>query len=740
MRMALSCTTCKGLQRRPRVCDGSRGPETPNAVQWVCTSLPSLRKSSSSCRSCALLLQGILLHHDRFAGVQEKDINVIAESFEFVSAKTAQDHLSVELRWREVKNGCCDSNAHDCEKGYPDLKLEFFTDQDGDSSYSAIGKGRHITEAFLQESGLQTSRSMIGQCLANHSICRNVKPHVKPAALPRRVLDVMVDDTSKPMRLHESEYDENEGCYQIGEYLALSYVSGTGQNIPQTTTKTLQAHQKGIPWASLPRTFQEAVLLTRSRGFRWLWIDALCIVQDDPAEKLSEAMNTDKIFGNAFVTIAATSSIDASRGLFPPRTKPFKIQATDSKGSLSKIYVREQPSHHGFKARFNESHTKDWELPFNYGNEANLRAPLMRRAWAYIERLLSPRVLHFTDSEMVLECREAYQCECGRIDDPTYDSRTTDSIKQEYARIVDKSARGEESTNRNDRRIDSLTSQLSTTSLADFRQDISKKRADTLQLWSSIVTEYTNRDLTHDADRLLAIAAVAKTLVRPLDSGYVAGQWTCSTLGLLWYPSETAQCRRPKASSPSSPALNNNVPSWSWASVEGSPILFDNTSAMDLACSASFTSSPNPNPPEPIWSPISGDKLTLTASMATEVTFRADSTTEYSLVHNGVSVEFRPDVTPPRSIDAIDPGEKLVVVLVSMTFRSSIVGLVLKRLKGHTDAEVYRRVGRFECYECQKEGGEEEPEDAEALFKYWFPEVEDMMALDAGPKRSFIVV
>jgi hypothetical protein len=602
---------------------------------------------------------------------------------------------------------------------------------DGQSSFSAVGRGRPVTENLLQESGVNIARSMIGECLANHSMCRSAK---QPTTLPRRVLDVMTDDPSKGISLHESEPNEDEDKYENGEYLALSYCWGTGRGIPQTTSKTLQAHKKGIPWKSLPRTFQEAILLTRARGFRWLWIDSLCIVQDDPSEKLQEALRLDEIFDNAFLTLAATAAVDPTKGLFPPKMQPFKIQATDSKGSLSKVYVREQPSHYSFKAPFDEgAHMNDWELPFNTSEEANLHTPLLKRAWAYVERLLSPRVLHFTGSEMILECREAYQCECGRIDDSIYDSRTTDSVKQEYARIVAESASHGEIINSgahgNDRRIDSVVSQLATTSLTDVALELAKKHEDALQLWSYIVTEYTARNLTHDSDRLIAIAAIAKTFSKALDSSYIAGQWTCSTLGLLWYPNESTQCRRPRQNSMSS------VPSWSWASVEGSPIFFDNSSAMDLACTASF---PADSPHDTIWSPTTGDTLELTASMATEVTFRTDSPNEYSLVRNGVSVDFRPDIVPPRGEDVMMEGEKLICVLVSMTFRSSIIGLVLKTSR--MNPRYYRRVGRFECYECQKSDRDEPAEDAEALFEHWFPEIEDMTQLDDGPQRTFIVV
>jgi hypothetical protein len=547
---------------------------------------------------------------------------------------------------------------------------------------------------------------------------------------------VLLGDSSKDIRLHEADFNNDERRNEFGEYLTLSYCYGSGTEVLKTTSENLGSHKQNIAWSTLPRTFQDAVVLTRALGFRYLWIDALCITQDDLVEKREESFKLGEIFSNSFLTIGATSASHSGEGLFQRKKQPFKIQGTNSKGAVSKIYVREQPTHYSFKAPFDEAaHMNDWELPFNTSVEANLHTPLLKRAWAYAERLQSPRVLHFTKSEMILECREGYSCECGRIDDSTFDSRLTDPVKQEFGRVSYESRDARQSMNGSvtrSSRADSLTAQLATTSLSEDGKTLDKRRDEALQLWSYIVTEYTARDLTYDEDRLLAISGVANALSRTLQSGYVAGQWAFSILGLLWYPNDTSLCRRPRESS-------INVPSWSWASVEGSPIFFDNSTAMDLACTVSFGTSEQNS----IWSPITGDTLNLTVAMATEVTFRADNPEEgeeysFSLSKNGISVDFRPDISPPTGSDAIVNGETLTCVLVSMTFRSSIIGLVLQR--STSGPEIYRRVGRFECYDCQRIDSDEEAEDAEALFEHWFPEVEDMTKLEDGPKRTFVVV
>jgi hypothetical protein len=126
--MVSVCATCKGLQKHLHGLDGAQENGT-DSLLWVNTTLPNLRSSSSACRACALLLNGILLHHDRFASVNEERVRVKAESFTPRSAKNSQEHLSVELRWKESNDHDeCQDDDHEHTAVNADLKLEFFTD------------------------------------------------------------------------------------------------------------------------------------------------------------------------------------------------------------------------------------------------------------------------------------------------------------------------------------------------------------------------------------------------------------------------------------------------------------------------------------------------------------------------------------------------------------------------------------------------------------------------------------
>jgi len=94
----------------------------------------------------------------------------------------------------------------------------------------------------------------------------------------------------------------------------------------------------------LPKTFQHAVKITRDIGIRFLWIDSLCIVQDDPADWEIEASKMASIYSGSYLTIAAISSRDSRGGCIPELTPSeyFKIDGR-GKGNTS-IYVRQTPS------------------------------------------------------------------------------------------------------------------------------------------------------------------------------------------------------------------------------------------------------------------------------------------------------------------------------------------------------------------------------------------------------------
>lgn len=111
---------------------------------------------------------------------------------------------------------------------------------------------------------LQRAVSWVEECNNNHSgtVCV-----IGDTMLPLRVLDVQSEHAPSRLRLIETN-----GAF--GKYTALSHVWGRS-NLFTTTRATIDAHTQGICFDDLPRTFQDAVTVTRRLGIQYLWIDSL---------------------------------------------------------------------------------------------------------------------------------------------------------------------------------------------------------------------------------------------------------------------------------------------------------------------------------------------------------------------------------------------------------------------------------------------------------------------------------
>jgi hypothetical protein len=123
-----------------------------------------------------------------------------------------------------------------------------------------------------------------------------------------------------------------------GQYVALSYCWGS--NVPFTTTSAnLQEHKQenGITFDQLPETLQDAVLMVRFLGLRYLWVDCLCIVQDDIADWEHEAAQMADVYSNAFLTLAAMRANHCDEGFLGPRTpreQTLPVSFSDPEGTF----------------------------------------------------------------------------------------------------------------------------------------------------------------------------------------------------------------------------------------------------------------------------------------------------------------------------------------------------------------------------------------------------------------------
>ena len=97
------------------------------------------------------------------------------------------------------------------------------------------------------------------------------------------------------------------------QYGVLIYRWGAQNNL-KTMKKTLDDHQKGIPMTVLPKTLRDAMTVTCRLLFRYMWIDSLCIIQDDPSDWATEAAHMGDIYMNSTFTITGHAAEYADDG------------------------------------------------------------------------------------------------------------------------------------------------------------------------------------------------------------------------------------------------------------------------------------------------------------------------------------------------------------------------------------------------------------------------------------------
>jgi hypothetical protein len=229
---------------------------------------------------------------------------------------------------------------------------------------------------------IDRARERYKDCKETHSNCRRIS-----SPLPKRVLDFALKASTGAVALYESK---NE----IAEYATLSY--SWGKSLPLTTTSSnIEQYRKGLPIQSLPQTLRDAVRKAQLLNFRYLWNDALCIIQDDAADWAVQAASMTDIYEGSTLCISALSAKDCNSGFLKLRN------------ILSKVGICRYPTE-SFESR---DIFVGWK-PYGYGNVVE-KSYLCTRGWTFPERLVSPASLYYTDEGMFWECAEKFVSETG---------------------------------------------------------------------------------------------------------------------------------------------------------------------------------------------------------------------------------------------------------------------------------------------------------------------------------------
>jgi hypothetical protein len=348
------------------------------------------------------------------------------------------------------------------------------------------------------------------ECETNHMRCAQRRGE-RSGRTPTRLLQVQPLNPSPKAYLRQTAQIPKDA-----RYTTLSHC--WGQYMPmKLEINTLQEFLDGIDYDRLPPTFQQAIMLTKSLGIEYIWIDSLCIIQDDKDDWANECSRMTSVYMNSFINIGANAAGDSRGGLFQQRSwksvNPLLVPLTYTpKNWHSKPVVL-------------------WPSPIS-GSLLD-HAPLGDRGWVVQELLLAPRTVHFLKHKVVWECDERRVSETdvtGKLEKFNFSERT-------YLAVPAAPSNGA---------TDRITKFLWT--------------------WSDIVSLYSAGKLSVATDKLVALSGIAKYMFENRQDNrtlqYYAGHWSHNFESqLTWSPHSLSTGGRR--------SRTYVAPSWSWASYDG---------------------------------------------------------------------------------------------------------------------------------------------------------------------------
>ena len=344
-------------------------------------------------------------------------------------------------------------------------------------------------------------------CRLSHKLCRRLVR--SPKWCPTRLLDIGFEN-GPSWKLQIASID----IRAPPPYMTLSYTWGFTPSLKLTRTN-INELRRGSLVKDLPQTFQDMIIVARRFSIRYIWIDALCIIQDDKQDWEIEASLMQDVYVNSACNVAAAASVNPHGGLFRSR------HASDIQQGL--IWSNAFGSEGQFYRIIDEGY---WDRQLS-------DTILHQRGWALQERLLASRTLHFTKHQIFWECFLHQKCEA-------YPNRLPEFVNVKAPKPVFKEQ----------------GASLERSWCKSFN----------IQLWKNIVKIYTKCALTMPNDKLVALSGLAKLYHEATGDEYIAGLWKSHILECLnWYV--VTPIRRG--------SYEYRAPSWSWAATDGA-VSFDN--------------------------------------------------------------------------------------------------------------------------------------------------------------------
>jgi hypothetical protein len=306
----------------------------------------------------------------------------------------------------------------------------------------------------------------VERCSQNHKDCKSYDYHGR---LPSRLVSIA---DKVPKLVLTAGWDQKKRP----RYSTLSHCWGS-ESFLRLTEQNFDALSKEISLSELPETFKDAIHITRQLGLSYIWIDSLCIKQNDIVDWVREAGSMSSVYGNSFVNIAASSSTSVHGGCFvKPKFTVDGLRALVTIGPTSTL-VREFRSRDVYDLNTSGSH-------------------LATRAWALQERILPPRTIHFGSRGAFWDCK---------------------------------------SSTANEFLPDGFPDQLGSSIINERR-----RKGYFASWWQELVFLYSTANLTFPTDKIPALSGVARRAHEERGGAYLAGMWLDEDMlaQLCWHARE----------------------------------------------------------------------------------------------------------------------------------------------------------------------------------------------------------
>lgn len=183
-----------------------------------------------------------------------------------------------------------------------------------DQMFEKIGpRERRKTSALYTGApqSLDEAWSWLSYCLENHEKCRQANSTV----LPTRLIDITPFQQDSIVRLVETE---SLPLHCDKRYVALSYCWGAS-GACKLLGSNIGTFKKGLDISRLPLTIQNAIVVAQRLDLSYIWVDALCIIQDSRSDWEKEAVCMCDVYQGSYVSIAAKGGSSSEAGLFSLR-------------------------------------------------------------------------------------------------------------------------------------------------------------------------------------------------------------------------------------------------------------------------------------------------------------------------------------------------------------------------------------------------------------------------------------